>query len=249
MKRALRIAAVLGAATIAACFSKPGKPHATGDGGIDGRIMVDAPRIDAMIDGRMIDGPLDAPDCTKDDFNTTTLAPCGTWGMASVFNATISRANMQLDFNFSSTSSVASCATKNPIYIVNGTSIHVLQFGNSLTSFGLGFGNDVSKFVVNRPSGMYTWSLQCPASSSNTNPGTIPGSTPPVTWWQFKVTSPSSNMVRVAIELSPDGTLWGEYQSCTFPGSQTSFANVTLEGSGSGATTASFDDFNVKNCP
>ncbi|HTL36401.1 MAG TPA: hypothetical protein VL326_24885 [Kofleriaceae bacterium] len=251
MKRALRIAAVLGAASVAACFTKPGAPHVgNGDGSVrdDGGVDDDGNHmIDARADARMIDAAV----CTKDDFNDTQLAPCGTWGSPTTSGTTLSRASMQLDFTFSGTSASGSCSTMSPIFIGNGTSIHVLAFGNQLTSFGLTIENKLSNFIVNRPSGQYSWSLQCPPGSFNMNPGGLQMTFPPATWWQFKVTAPTSSTVRVALEMSPSGVTnsWTEFQSCSFAATPTSFADVTLTGSGSGTTTASFDDFNVKNCP
>jgi hypothetical protein len=241
MKRAARIVAVLGAASIAACFTKPDEPHAgDGDGGVD------APDS-RMPDAKMIDAAIA---CTKDDFNNTTLAPCGMWGMGTMStDATLSRQNMTLDFNFSNTSASASCATTSPIYIANGTSIHVLQFGNYLTSFSLTLdGSQVSTFSLTHNGSLYSWVLACPSASIN-NPSM--SSMPPGAWWQFKVTSPNNGVARVAIELSATGAAnsWSEFQSCTFNAVNTTTGDVKMAGSGSGTTSVRFDDFNVTNCP
>jgi hypothetical protein len=241
MKRVARIVAVLGAASIAACFTKPDAPHAGDrDGGVD------APDS-RMTDAKMIDA---AVACTKDTFDNTLLAPCGTWGTATMStDATLSRASMTLDFNFTNSSASASCATTSPINITNGTSIHVLQFANSLTSFSLTLdGSQVSTFNVTYNGSMYSSSLACPGASVN-NP-TV-SSMPPASWWQFRVTSPNNGVARVAIELSATGDLnsWSEFQSCTFNEVNIATGDVKMAGSGSGTTSVKFDDFNVKNCP
>jgi hypothetical protein len=249
MRRAARIVAVLAAASIAACFTKPSAPHA-GDGGVTDR---DA-RRDGQGTNTMGDaaGDSQTASCTKDDFNDTATMNCESWGTATLSTfATITRANQTLKFAFSamSTSASGSCKTKAPISITNGTSIHVLQFGNGLTSFSLTLdGSLVSTFNVNFSGSMYSWNLSCPGANVN-NPSM--SAVPPATWWQFKVTSPNIGVARVAIELSQTGSAssWSEFQSCTFNAANLFTGDVTMAGSGSGTSSVEFDDFNVKNCP
>ncbi|HUS33475.1 MAG TPA: hypothetical protein VMZ53_33465 [Kofleriaceae bacterium] len=247
MKRALRVIAVLGAAAIAACFTKPGEPHLT-DGGNGTR--------DAGPDGVGMDGRGDGPDAppsgcgTQDDFNVASVMDCQDWGDAVVSTGTtITRLNGTLDFNFTGTSSSASCTTKTAFNITNGTSIRIVEPSNYQTSFSLTVSGKTVTYVLTYTGTMYSAVLICPTGgTSNASAPLIAG---PPAWIQMKVSVPGAGGLTVALETSPSGNLgtWTQFQTCTFTAAAATTGIVEMRGSGSGATYTKFDDFNMKNCP
>jgi hypothetical protein len=243
MKRAARIVAVLATAVIAACFSKPGAPH-SGDGGGD-------PLDDARNDGGTTDGPPDAaPNCgTQDNFNNALISECETWGTATKSQfATISRPSGELIFNFTASGSTsnASCMTKAPFNITKGTSIHITQYANYQTIFSLSLSGMVTTFSATYTGSMYSYVVTC--TGTNTNIAST-SSAPPPGWVQMRVIG--TNPFRVAVELSTTGEpgTFSSFQDCNFASLAPTSGMVTLAGSGSGTTSVSFDDFNIKNCP
>jgi hypothetical protein len=239
LKRAARICTVLTGATVAACFSKPGAPHA-GDGGTDPG--------DARKDGGgIVDVPDAPPACgTQDNFNNAAISNCETWGNATISSfATITRPNGTLDFNFAQGTASASCTTKAPFKIANGTSVHIVQYANYQTSFSLSFAGMATTFNVTYNGSMYSYNVLCTGQI-----GTTPSmSSSPPGWVQMRVTG--SNPTRVIVELSTTGDAgtWSYFEDCSFGVTGPTTADVTMSGSGSGSYMARFDDFNIKNCP
>jgi len=241
MKRAASIVAVLSAATIAACFSKPSAPH-TDDGGIN---TGDDARRDG---GGGVDVPDAPPACgTQDNFDNALIAECEAWGTATKSTmATISRPSGTLDFNFTGSTASASCSTKAPFNITKGTSVHVTDYANATTSFALTIAGQTTTFQANYTGSSYTYNVSC-TGQTGTAPST--STSPPPGWIQMRVLG--TNPVRVTVELSTTGDAgtFVMFKDCFYNMTAPTMGDVTLMGSGSGTSDVKFDDFNVKNCP
>ena len=244
MKRAARLVAVLGAATVAACFTKPDSPHVGGDGHAPDDAMPGDP--DAR-DARPIDA-LDAfvpLPCPRDDF-ALNIPNCETWGNSSGA-ATFTRAGAVLGIVFSGMNQLGKCTTKTPVNITNGTSIRIEQMPQAgpvtleLTTAGF-----TTTFNASRPTGMYGLQLSC----SGIPLGNVTTSLVPPTWLQLKVDAPVNGEIRVTGETSTNGTSWTFLQSCNYAATLSSQGTVAFSAnSGSGGGSALLDDFNINNCP
>ena len=245
MKRALRIATVLGAASIAACFTKPGAPHATGDGGVtDSDARGDGPGTNPLMDaGSDANAP---PACIEDDFNNMSLVACNPWGNTSG-TASYNRIGMVLAVNFAGSNESGTCTTNAPMDITHGTSIKIAQMPPAgPVELKLVTAGKTTVLSVQRPAGQYSVHLSC----DGTDLGTSGMSGSPPGWLQLRIVNATSTSFSVLSETSSDGLSWSPGSSCGYATPPSSIGTVSFTGSsGSGAGSALFDNFNTQNCP
>ncbi|HTL36402.1 MAG TPA: hypothetical protein VL326_24890 [Kofleriaceae bacterium] len=237
------MAAVLSAAVIAACFSKPGAPHVgDGDGGVHDDGAIDP---DARIDARMIDAFVTTP-CVKDDFSDTSAVDCEPWGDVTHSGfGSILHIGQTLVFDLGMSGNVV-CTTSAPMDITHGTSIHVVTPSSYLTSLSILLPDQATPvtFKITPGGAMLNVDLVCPGG---VNAHGMTGAAP--AWMQLRVTpGTTAGTITVFAETAvvEPGT-WTPSLQCSFPGILPLTATVSFEGSGSGSVT--WDDFNEKNCP
>jgi hypothetical protein len=241
MKRAATLVTVLGAAAIAACFTKPDAPH-VGPGGM----------IDAAGDGTSVGTDGSPTMCgTHDNFDNQAATACGNWatelGLQITRSGTLSVAPNQMGLT-------AGCITKVPFaFGAGGTQIEILtplvgyQQHTFFQVMAAGSTSQVVQIDMQGSGGAYV-NASCNGVSAMMP---VPYDGTFHRWWRFIPTSGDST--KVSIQSGSDGVNWSPFEvmtECAW-GAVTATIDVSFGarvGQNVGGA-AVFDNFNVRPCP
>jgi hypothetical protein len=248
VKRAARPVAVLAAATIAACFSKPGAPRVgDGDGGTTGS---DGGGTNSGSDAGTDGGTGTCTSQPVDTFDSGTS--CGAIGSAYGPAGAVSRINNQLRID--GAGSGGGCFSLAAFDFSHGTSFKIVQAAASAdantTHFYVYNGANMAEGVmVDLITSVGVPSIYDVVCLSGT--GQDEQTYDPVAqlYWKFEVAQ-SATGTDVRTYYSADGTSWTD-TGVSCPWSSTTTAKIDIGVAPSGmplSAPALFDDFNVNTC-
>ena len=250
MKRVASVAIVLGAAVIAACFSKPDAPHlGNGDSGVDAKQYKDAKEY---LDAKIF---MDAANCgtSHDDFEMGAATPCGMWGTSY---GNVSRANGVLTITPTIMGGSGACQTPPSFkWTAGGTQLEIatplIASMGQHTFFKVMASGNASQFamidIMNQGANVFA-TPSCSGTASilpqmydSTNHR----------WWRF--TPKPGDGTTVLVDSGSDGMSWTPFvgmSQCMW-GAPVTMVDI-LFGAGVGSAIgggATFDNFNVRPCP
>jgi len=252
----LRVAAVLAAVLLAlvhvGCFTKPGAPQLTGDGGpsdANGSGSDGMATDDAMSHGSDAGSPSCTLNVLADFTSTMTMMGCPT-GLGYVFTGTGAMTYFNGTLNVAlpgDNTSTAGCTTPGAVDVTGGVAVQIINLpsvNQASMWLQVGFQNGFTPVRVEllRSSTTVDVVITCPGGSPMT---TTLGFAPP--YW-LHVKDDGAVNATIDVGVSGSATSVGSVQQCVLIGSAGSATVQIAGGAGSGSSdTVSFDNLEV--CP